>query len=188
MSGAQRRAKRTLILIGVIAVLPFVGSYLLYSFWKPTSFVNYGELIAPEKVLTPAPDDAMSTMLKEVSGKWVLAMADSGSCGEFCRKKLYYLRQIRLTQGKNMERIERLWIITDEVTPNESVLTDYAGTRIVSARGSAWVGQIPVKTTLTDHLLIIDPLGNVILRYPRDLDPSAMKKDLQRLLRASRIG
>ena len=87
-----------------------------------------------------------------------------------------------------MGRIERLWIITDEVTPNESVLKDYEGTRVVSARGSAWVGQIPVKTSLTDYVLIIDPLGNVILRYPRDLDPSAMKRDLQRLLRASRIG
>ncbi|MSQ58771.1 MAG: cytochrome C oxidase subunit I [Betaproteobacteria bacterium] len=165
-----------------------MGSYLLYSFWKPAPFVNYGELVVPEVVITPAPDDAMSQTLKEVSGKWVLAMADSGSCGEFCQKKLYYLRQIRLTQGKYMGRIERLWIITDEVRPNESVLKDFQGTRVVSARGSAWVGRIPVKTSLTDHLLIIDPLGNVILRYPRDLDPSAMKKDLQRLLRASRVG
>jgi hypothetical protein len=107
---------------------------------------------------------------------------------EFCRQKLYYLRQVRLTQGKDMERIERLWIITDPIRPQESLLKEYMGTRLVMAGQSPWVRQLPARSSATDHLYIIDPLGNVILRYSRDLDPSGMKKDLQRLLRASRIG
>jgi hypothetical protein len=185
---AHRRARFNLILIGAIAVLPLVGSYLLYLFWRPSSFVNHGELVAPAQVVMPAAEDVMYKALQELSGKWVLAMVDSGACEEFCRQKLYYLRQVRLTQGKDMERIERLWIITDPIRPQESLLKEYMGTRLVMAGQSPWVRQLPARSSATDHLYIIDPLGNVILRYSRDLDPSGMKKDLQRLLRASRIG
>ena len=39
-----------------------------------------------------------------------------------------------------------------------------------------------------DHIYVVDPLGNLMMRFPRDPDPSLMIKDLQRLLKASRIG
>ncbi|MNC92394.1 hypothetical protein D3C83_88130 [compost metagenome] len=56
------------------------------------------------------------------------------------------------------------------------------------AAGSSLLPQLPAAGTQRDHIYLLDPLGNLVLRYPRDADPSRMKKDLERLLKVSRIG
>jgi len=78
-----------------------------------------------------------------------------------------------------MERVERLWAITDGGKPRPEVLAAIEGTQIVSFKDPSFS---------RDYIYLIDPLGNLMLRFPRDPDPSRMVKDLQRLLKASRIG
>ncbi len=184
----RRSARIHIALIGTVAVFPVLGSFLLYQFWKPSAFINHGELIAATQQISPAAGDPMGAALKDLSGKWTLATVDSGACDEHCKQKLYYLRQIRLTQGKEMDRIERLWIVTDGVAPTQSLMKEYQGTKIATAPNSTWVAGLPVTAAITDYIFIIDPLGNLVLRYPRGFNPTGMKKDLSRLLRASRIG
>ena len=168
----------------MVGLLPSVGSWLLYWLWEPDAHINYGELIAPLPLAeTPAPVE-----LRDLRGKWVFLMVDSGTCDEHCRRKLYAMRQVRLTQGKNMERIERAWLIDDGKSPAPELLAEYSGTRIVQAQGNELLSRLPVGTALRDHIYLVDPLGNVMLRYARDADPSRIKKDLTRLLKASRIG
>jgi len=186
MSDAARRrsARRTLLALVLVGLLPFAGSWLLYWLWEPDARVNYGELITP----LPLADTRAPAELRDLRGKWVFLTVDSGACDKHCRRKLYAMRQVRLTQGQNMERIERAWIIDDATLPLAQLTAEYAGTRIVQAQGSDLLSKLPVATALRDHIYLIDPLGNVMLRYPRDADPSRMKKDLTRLLKASRIG
>ncbi len=104
-----------LLLLGAISLAPFVGSLLLYYFWKPQSFTNYGELIAvvPLAGTTIPARDGKPFRMDELRGNWILLMADSGNCDDNCQSKLYVMRQIRLTQGKDRERIERVWLIPD---------------------------------------------------------------------------
>jgi hypothetical protein len=35
---------------------------------------------------------------------------------------------------------------------------------------------------------MIDPLGNLMMRFPKNADPNKIKKDISKLLRASAIG
>jgi len=187
MSVAQklsRSARFNLIAIGTIAALPLVGSYLLYLLWQPDRFVNYGQLIEP----TPLPELAAAPGMGAVKGKWMFVMVDAGSCEERCQRKLYVMRQLRLTQGKDMDRIERVWLVDDATPPPPSVMAEYEGTRALSVVGAQWLTKLPATVSNRDHIFIVDPLGNLMMRYPRDADPSRMKKDLSRLLRASRIG
>ena len=60
------------------------------------------------------------------------------------------------------------------------------GTRIESAAGIG--AAFPAAGAITNHIYVIDPLGNLMMRFPRDPDPSRMLEDLQRLLKVSRIG
>ena len=180
---SRRSARRNLIALAAVALLPLVGSYLLYWFWTPTAFVNYGDLLA-----VPLPELQARNALPQLKGKWAFLMVDSGACDAWCRRKLYIMRQVRLTQGKNMERIERAWLLDDTVPPAPALVREYAGTYLLPAQGSALLAKLPVSGVLRDHIYIVDPLGNLVLRYPRDADPSRIKKDLSRLLRASRIG
>ena len=91
-------------------------------------------------------------------------------------------------QGKYPERIERVWLITDGGTPGERQRSEYEGTWLVNASGSGVLEALPHAGAPNDHIYLVDPLGNIVLRYPRDADPTGIKKDLQRLLRVSRIG
>jgi hypothetical protein len=186
MSGdASRRAARlNLIAIAAVALLPVVGSYLLHRFWKPAASINYGELVSGVSL----PELQGESAPPELKGKWVFLMVDSGACDEWCRRKLYIMRQVRLTQGQNMERVARAWLVDDAVVPPAALLSEYRGTRLLHAQGTPLLARLPVRTSVRDHIYIIDPLGNVVLRFPREADPSRVKKDLSRLLRASRIG
>lgn len=190
MSNGDGKSKTALWLIIALAAAPVAASYFLYYFWPPTSTVNYGELIEPR----PLPDpqlrlaDGAAFQLSRLRGKWVLVSLDSGRCDERCDRKLLYMRQLRLTQGKDMERVERAWLISDDVVPRPEAVAPYQGTWLVRAAGAGLLEQFPAPSAAADHIYVIDPLGNLMMRFPRNPEPGRMIKDLSRLLKASRIG
>jgi len=173
-----------------LTVAPVAASYLIYYFWPPSRTVNYGDLIEtrrlPETRLTLA--DGTPFQLSRLRGKWVLVMVDSGACDASCQKKLYYMRQVRLAQGKEMERVERAFLINDGAAMAPDRMAPYAGTWMIRAAGSDVLPLLPAQGARSAHIYLIDPLGNLMLRYPPNPDPRRMIKDLQRLLKASRIG
>ena len=190
MSENVRNNRTNLWLIGVLCVAPVIASYIAFYFAGPAAHTNYGELLETR----PLPDtrlqltDGTAFELSRLKGKWILLMVDAGGCDEFCRRKLFTLRQLRLTQGRGMERIERTWLISDDVIPPAAAVSAYQGTWLIRAAGSELLKQLPVARSSVDHIYIVDPLGNLVLRYPRDADPSRIIKDLTRLLKTSRIG
>jgi cytochrome oxidase Cu insertion factor (SCO1/SenC/PrrC family) len=184
------RSRTSLWLIFLLCVAPVAASYYVYYFAAPGRHVNYGELVEtrplPEVRLQLADGSEFTT--GDLRGKWVLLMADAGACGTDCRNKLFALRQLRLTQGRDMTRIERVWLITDSALPAADVMAPFAGTWLVRAAGSELLKALPATAAPADHLYVVDPLGNLVLRYPRDADPSRIIKDLARLLKTSGIG
>jgi cytochrome oxidase Cu insertion factor (SCO1/SenC/PrrC family) len=184
------RARRTLALIAVVAIAPFVLAWAAYLFWTPDRYMNHGKLIEPHPlpVATLASRDGTPFRLDALRGKWVLIHADSGACGDSCRKQLYYMRQIRIAQGANQDRIDRVWLLTDDRQPPADIAPLYEGVAVVRAAGSALVAALPADRDVSDHVYLVDPLGNLMLRFPRDPDPKGMVKDLQRLLKVSRVG
>ena len=185
-----RRGRLSLILVALVAVAPMLAAYALYYSWRPTALTNYGELITPTPIanMVVRQPDGKEFRLDAFKGKWVLLMVDSGACDEFCRRKLYDMRQVRLTQGKDMDRIERAWLVDDHERPADAIIGEYPGTHVFAAQGSPLLSQLPIGGSVRDHIYIVDPLGNLMMRYPRDADPSKMKKDIIRLLKVSRIG
>jgi cytochrome oxidase Cu insertion factor (SCO1/SenC/PrrC family) len=182
--------RRSLILVALLCTLPVVASYLMFYVWRPSGATNYGELLE----VKPLPDvtlrglDGAPFALSELRGKWVMLTADSGDCDASCREKLFKVRQIRLMQGKDMDRIERVWLIVDGVSPDEELTRLHAGAHLVDARGQDLRMLLPTQDRARDFIYVIDPLGNLMMRYPRDANPAGMKQDFQRLLKVSRIG
>lgn len=167
-----------LFLIGAVCVAPVLAGWILFlTGWTPRDAGNYGELIPPRPLSAPA--------LASLRGKWVLVTFDAAACNAYCEEKLYFLRQVRKAQGKEFARVERLWVLTDGATPRAELLAAIEGTRIVQLKDIAGA-QFPGNPL--QHVYVIDPLGNLMMRFPQDPDPSRMVKDLQRLLKSSRIG
>lgn len=187
---APPRSRKTLWLVAAVCIAPFIASFAAYYFYKPEGRVNYGELMdARQLSRTPMTlVDGAAFSLKQLEGKWLFVVADDAACDAYCEKKLWQIRQVRKTQGKYPERIERVWLITGSGEPAQRLRSEFEGTWLVKAAGSKVLDQLPFEGALTEHIYLVDPLGNLVLRYPRDADPSRMRKDLERLLKVSRIG
>lgn len=168
-------ARLKLGLIFIACAAPFVLGWAAWYFgWGTGTRGNYGELISPQ----PVP----GAPFEELRGRWVLVMFDPANCGPTCQRKLYYLRQVRTALGKEQGRVERLWVITDDGQPVSDLLAAYPGMRLWPKPAEGF------PRPADEHIYVVDPLGNLMLRFPRDPDPSRMLKDLQRLLRYSRVG
>jgi len=186
----RRRGRRLALAILAVCAAPFVAAWFAYFVWQPQSRMNYGELIESHPLIDPELRrlDGAPFRLSHLRGKWVLLQLDSGACADFCLRKSLYMRQLRLAQGKETERIERVWLVTDRVEPDPWLLRDYAGAYVVRAAGSPILAEFPAARSASDHIYIVDPLGNLMLRFPEDPEPGRMLKDLARLLKVSRIG
>lgn len=187
---ARRAARRTLSLLALVCVAPVVASYAAYYWLRPTAHVNYGELLGAQ----PAPEiagigsDGGSLRLAELLGRWVLLFADGATCDARCERKLYATRQARTMQGPERERIVRVWLRpADAPTPAAEVLAQYPGVTRIRGDARQW-DALPGPGGAAANIYLVDPLGNLVLRYPADPDIKRLAKDLERLLRASRIG
>ena len=119
-----------------------------------------------------------------------MLQVDQGECAEICRKKLYDMRQLRTATGKDRERIERVWLITDDQPLETMLMREYDGTHMLRIKADAIKAWLPIETgtTTADHIYMIDPLGNFMMRFPKNSYPHKIKKDLAKLLKASSIG
>ena len=193
-------------LIVIICSAPVVLATLTYYFFKPSQFINYGELVQPpiqfdtvvvRELARPVVESALIdtnptispvTTLKELKGRWILAYIASGSqCLQECKETLYLTRQVRLMTGKNRFRVERVWISFKDDGP----LLNNADKELEGLWAfKTDVDQFPFNSGSESFVgfWIVDPLGRLIMRYPKDADPKRVYKDLSRLLKASRIG
>ena len=190
----QSSGRWKLFLIIAICASPMLASYFTYYVIKPQSRTNYGALLDPKSYPMPTLDlralDGKPGDLAVYKGKWIMLQVNDGDCQAACQKKLYDMRQLRLAQGKEMDRIERVWLITDEQPLATIIMREYDGTRMLRANPEAlkaWLSS-DQGAVLADHIYMIDPLGNLMMRFPKDADPNKIKKDLSKLLKASSIG
>lgn len=168
--------KAKILLIGVICAAPLVLGTLAYYFrWEVGAPSNYGELLASRELTEPP-------FFPRLRGQWVLVAFDAAACGDWCEKKLYYMRQLRRAQGKDMDRVARLWVVTEGGTPRAELLRAFEGTELFHP-SHAFVRRFPGDPV--DHIYLVDPLGNLMMRWPRHGDPSRMLKDLQRLMKVA---
>lgn len=185
----KKSNRRKLLIILLLLLSPVVISYTLFFIdYRPGS-INYGELLELKKLSGSGVIQQENIIFrpKDLRGKWVMLTVDSGRCDEACRSKLYYMRQVRTMQNKEMHRIERLWLIDDNVEVDQYLRDEYEGTLFVNAENSELLDQIPNRDTQRKHIYLIDPMGNLMMRFPEDLDPRQFSDDIKRLLHVSQI-
>ena len=177
---AVRRGRVKLALLAAFFLLPMGASWVVWKFDLVSGTTgNYGTLLAARAGVLPP--------IAALKGKWVLVQFDGGACGAACERKLYFMRQVRRAQGREMDRIERLWVITDAVQPSPALLAAIEGTVIVR-EGGALAASFPAERSAIEHIYLVDPLGNLMMRFPQDPDPSRVIKDLKQLLKFSGFG
>jgi cytochrome oxidase Cu insertion factor (SCO1/SenC/PrrC family) len=199
------KSRRTIVMVFLTCALPIVAAFYLYFFDKPETTNNYGTILSPQV-------DVSKTVFKNINGedftmsqldgKWVLIQAIKSNCNEVCQNAMFYQRQARKTKGKDMFRIERVAFVTDDGPLDTLLLRQFPDVHFVRASASDLQSWLPLSQglvgtkgsaevgALEDHIFMADPLGHVMMRFPRNdtLDFQKFRKDVSRLLWASNIG
>lgn len=168
--------------------MPLAAALVAYFFFPPAGRTNYGELIEakPMPGVAVARLDGRPFSLGELKGKWVMLQVDAATCDAACQAKLFNMRQVRLAQGQNMDRVERVWLLLDAGHPSPELARLYAGA-VIARAAPELLGTLPAAD-VRNHIYLIDPRGNLMLRFPENADPNRMIKDLGRLLKYSSVG
>lgn len=191
------RGRVLLVLIMALFLLPLIGAGLLIGHWRPAGSVHHGQLLNPAR---PLPNLRMTTLkgqpltLTALHGHWQLAyLGGAGSCPVDCRNRLNYLSQIRIALGRDMPRVQTLLLLAQ---PPESGLRRWLSrTGIVThavvtdaATRAAFTNEFPAIPATQPAVYLIDPLGNLVMRYGPQVAPNGILLDLRRLLKYSEIG
>lgn len=194
MEQARKAGRWKLLALFAVCAAPLIASYFAYYVVKPEGRTNYGELIDPRAHPMPTLNatslDGKPAALEALKGRWILLQVGDAECHTSCQKKLHEMRQLRLAQGKDMDRVERVWLVTDNEPLETLLMREYDGTHMLRVKPEVLKAWLPVEpdSTTADHIYMIDPLGNLMMRFPKNADAGRIKKDLARLLKASRIG
>lgn len=182
-------------MLAVLAVCaaPVVASYFTYYVVRPEGRRVYGELIDPQRPLpatAATATDGTSAPLSRLRGQWLLISVAGSSCDSACEQHLYLQRQLREGLGKEKDRVDWIWLVTDDAPLRPQLAPALAQARVlrVDPRQLAQWLEPATGRKLADHLYLVDPIGNWMLRFPAGLDrtsAASAKRDLDRLLRAS---
>ncbi len=189
-----RQGRVRMLLVLAVCAAPVIASYLTYFVIRPGTRSNYGQLVVPTRGL---PEDLAMTRLdgtpvtaRSLHGQWLLVAVGPSTCDAACDKRLFAQRQFREMLGRERERVEKVWLITDQ-TPLAPALAaalaakpEVTALRVDPAVLARWLTPADGQA-LPDHLYIVDPMGEFMMRLPPQPDPGKTKRDLERLLRAS---
>lgn len=196
---ATDHGRRNFVLITLLFLAPVVlGTTLYFSGWRPQGrALHHGELVQPARPLsdiTLRKTDGSESLLGVLRGSWTLVTFSQLPCNTSCQNNLYKMQQVRLTQGKDAGRVKRIFIALSGNADTAALEAQYPGMRVFSGaaeelkKAAQEFAGDQKSFNESERVYLIDPLGNLVLRYSADADPSGMRKDLARLLRLSQIG
>ena len=191
-----------MLAILLVCAAPVAASYLAYLGFRPKALTNYSELIVPAR---PMPT---TLLLADLGGaavapaslrdQWLLVVVSGGACDAACERHLWLQRQLHESLGREKERVDKVWLIVDDARPREATLAAIGAGVGAKAPGLTpatvlRANRLPLAAWLTpatgraleDHFYIVDPLGNWMMRAPPDAEPAKLKRDIEKLLRAS---
>jgi len=189
-----RSGRTKMLLVLAICAAPVIASYLSYYVIRPAGRTNYSELIEP---MRPIPADLALVDLKgapvkadSLKGQWLLVVVSGGACNSECEELLLLQRQLRETLGREKERVDKVWLLTDDAMPSQKTLdgvtinTSTTILRVPAQSLAAWL-QPEAGHALEEHMFIVDPMGNWMMRAPPKPDRRKLKGDVDKLLTAS---
>ncbi|MDJ0792884.1 MAG: hypothetical protein QNI98_01485 [Woeseiaceae bacterium] len=183
------RGRLVFLLLAAVFLGPLALAAWMYHAGKlqPEGRTNHGVLLAP---IVSLPDVVADSPLHATGdGHWILLYANNAACDDPCRQSLYTLRQSRLMLGREMDRLIRVFL--HGATPPDTLFLAEEHEGLVALQDGALLvlldNKKPADVTAGGYFLV-DPLGNLVMYFEPDIDPSAMVEDIKHLLELSRIG
>ncbi len=197
-AAVRSRNLRTLAVLAGLFLLPLALAFFTYygSSWRPTGAVNHGRLISPVRALPAVslpqvlPAAAAAETPALFRDRWSLVYLGSGACEADCRAALLVMRAARLSLNTDMTRVAQVFLVTGDCCAREFLAREHPGLRVLDAQGAAAAPLLRAfdSADRAHALFVVDPLGNLMMRYDARQNSRGLLEDLQKLLRLSHIG
>jgi cytochrome oxidase Cu insertion factor (SCO1/SenC/PrrC family) len=192
--------RRPLFVVLSLFAAPLLLAFAIYygSGWRPTGTTNKGDLITPaiplpQVMLNKA--DGTQTDATFLRNSWTLVYIGAGKCDEVCRSTLVVMRNARLLLGKDIKRVERVFLYTGTCCDESYFVAEQQGLMAASidnTDGQTLQKQFPAINGINaidgKRTYIVDPLGNLMMSYAPGTNPRDIYQDLKKLLNLSHIG
>lgn len=180
------KARLFVLLIFAACAAPVALSFFTYYVWKPQKRMNYGELLQAKPVSLSSLTGLQGTALPDTAwrGKWVMLQVDAPECDAACEKRLYAMRQTALAMVMKKDKLASVWVLSSSGRPKPELLAQYPDIYVAQA-DQKWFAELPQP--FQHHILLLDPNGVPVLRYPGSPDIARMMKDMGRLLDVKRM-
>jgi cytochrome oxidase Cu insertion factor (SCO1/SenC/PrrC family) len=198
---ARRRGRRLLLLLAALFFVPLALAFWMYygpSGWRPSGDTSQGDLLEPARPLAAmALPTAGGTATEPdfLRGKWTMLYVGDGLCDDRCRKALYLTRQSRIALNKDMDRVQRVFLVTQRCCDRGFLAAEHPDllvVRVDDPAAAALLEPFPaydgVPVAAAGRIYLVDPLGNLLLSYAPSAPDKALLADLKKLLRLSHIG
>lgn len=189
--------KQIWILVGAFFA-PLALAFLLYYGMgvRPHGNTNKGDLIQPARPLPEVelPGAADQTFAANaLRGKWSMVFIGDGACDVRCREALTLMRQTRLALGDKMERVQRVFLVTGNCCDQAYLEAEQSGLllgRIDNSAGQTLLETFPdaAQAPSLGRIYLVDPLGNLMMKYEANAPQKGLLEDLKKLLKLSHIG
>ena len=195
MTDPIRKGRRQLLLLASVFFGPLLIAFVFYYGdigWRPVNSTENGQLITPPRLL---PDMALLSNTSDGSprfrGKWSLIMLGDGDCDTTCLTRLYETRQVRKALGRDRDRVQRVFYVTGGTLDADFIEHEHPGLVVIET--NAPIAKVLLEAVTDGNrepgdIFLADPIGNLIMRFPRDTDMKGIHTDLKQLLKLSRIG
>jgi hypothetical protein len=184
MSENPKSSRSTLYILCGLFLVPLAASFILYyGGWRPAGDTSNGELLVPVRQMPPAAE--------KLRGKWALLYVGDGKCDADCQKALVFARQVRLMLNKEMDRVNRAFLSIGNCCDLAYIDKEHAGLKVYDVSEPEVYDQLMSVLPQEDPrhwLFVIDPLGNIVMRYDVRQNPRGLFDDMRKMLKLSSIG
>jgi hypothetical protein len=192
MTEVPKSSRRSLVILLALFFAPLAAAFVLYYFtgWRPAGSSNNGELLQPVLQLPEGTESVLQGTGPE-DRNWALVYVGDGKCDEDCRRALVVARQTRLSLNQEMTRVNRVFFATSNCCDLAYIDQEHQGLKVRDAADIEAVDQLNAVLPASDHrhwLYIVDPHGNIVMRYDVRKEPRGLFEDVKKLLKLSHIG
>ncbi len=194
---SKKRNPYTPWFVVISFVAPVVAAYALFFMGiTPPAYSNKGELLSPiiDVESFALTDDSNKALGRDeiTNHKWHMVYFAGPSCDDACNQILYNMRQINIAVGKNANRLRRLLVHLEK--PGEEfqalIAKEYPDAEHANANAATIAAALQEVGAefRSNEVYIMDPLGNIMMRFTQDQPYKDLLHDLNKLFKVSQIG
>lgn len=182
-SRSQFKGRLIILAIVAIGVLPLLAALYFRYVSPPEVKATVGQPLDPVRLPFELLQRADGAKLEhpEVSGKWLVILAAPGGCDERCQHALYLTRQARTAQGRNVARLDRLWLLTDAAVPAAELMAAHPDLVLIRATDGKVLQLLGGGERR--YINLVDRRGMLVFRYSDAPEPNAFIRELGKLIK-----